>query len=117
VVGLAAAGVLWLAFDRPQASLVVASIALALAAIAFVWPRSLHRTITRGLERFARAVAMAVTWVLMTVLFFLVFLPLGLALRAAGKLAITRRPDRRLASYWVPVPDHKPSLDSYRRQF
>lgn len=116
-VGSAAAGLLWLVFARPVAAAVVAGVALALTVIAFLWPLSLHRTITRGLERFARALATAVTWVLMTLLFFLVFLPLGLALRAAGKLGITRRPDPRLASYWEPAAGREPTLDSYRRQF
>jgi hypothetical protein len=116
-VGLAAASVVWLALARPVAAVVLAGIALSVTAIAWLWPLTLHQTITRGLDRLARAVATAVTWVLMTLLFYLVFLPLGLLLRAAGKLGVTRRPDRRLDSYWTDVSQRSPTLESYRRQF
>jgi hypothetical protein len=116
-VGLTAAGLLWLVFGRPVAASVVAGIGLALTAIALLWPLTLHRTITRALERFARIVASGVTWVLMTLLFYLVFLPLGLFLRTAGKLGITRGGDPKRASYWEPAAGREPTLDSYRRQF
>ena len=116
-VGLTVAGILWLVFARPVAAVVVAGVGLALTVIALLWPLTLHRSITRALDRFARAVASGVTWVLMTLLFYLVFLPLGLVLRAAGKLGITRGSDPARSSYWEAAAGREPTLDSYRRQF
>jgi hypothetical protein len=53
----------------------------------------------------------------MTLLFYLVFLPLGAFLRARGKLGISKGADRRLASYWISTEERQPTPESYRRQF
>lgn len=116
-VGLAAAVLVAFGFDHPVAGAVIAGIALALAATALASPLGAYATVSRGLERFARAVASAVTWVLMTLLYYLVVLPLGLVLRARGRLRITRRPDPALPSYWTPTDGRERPADSYRRQF
>jgi len=60
---------------------------------------------------------MAVTWVLMTLLYFVFFLPVGLLLRAGRRLGITTAPDRALPSYWSAVSGPARTLDSYRKQF
>ena len=78
--------------------------------------RSLHDGQV-DVDRFAHAVGSAVTWVLMTVLFYLVFLPAGLFLRR--KLAITKGADRRLPTYWIATEERERarSPESYRKQF
>jgi hypothetical protein len=55
----------------------------------------------------------------MTLLYYLLFLPVGLVLRARGKLAITRSPDPRRSSYWISVDERERARtsESYRRQF
>lgn len=119
-VGLAVAALLWwLRRGRPGpqvAPLVVAGVALLFAAIAFASPLGLYPRIERVLDAFGRAVGGVVTWLLMTVLFFVFVFPVGLALRLAGKLAITKGFDPRRSSYWS-KPRHASGADSYRKQF
>jgi hypothetical protein len=115
-VGFAAAlaiGWLW----RPTAGYVVAGVTTVLTVLALAFPLTAHARIQRGLQIFARGVGLVITWVLMTVLFYLVFLPLGLALRLGGKLGITTRPDPRLATYWKTTDPARRTPESYRKQF
>ncbi|HVR95361.1 MAG TPA: hypothetical protein VMW27_02020 [Thermoanaerobaculia bacterium] len=114
VVGLIAAALLF--FWKPVLAAVVAAISVTLALIAFTAPLTLHKQVTRALDAFARGVGMAVTWVLMTVLYYILFLPVGLLLRARRRLGITRSPDPALATYWKPTLRDK-SAESYRKQF
>lgn len=118
VIGLAIAALL--ALWKPLFAAVVAAIALVLLAVALAAPGAYAR-IAAGLERFGHWVGRAVTWLLMPLLFYLLFLPVGLALRAAGKLRITRGPDPSRATYWdTPEPGQAwggGGAASYRRQF
>lgn len=118
VIGLAIAALL--ALWKPLFGAVVAAIALVLLAVALSAPRAYGR-IAAGLERFGHWVGRAVTWLLMPLLYVLLFLPVGLALRTAGKLRITRGPDPSRATYWdTPEPGQGwggAGADSYRRQF
>jgi hypothetical protein len=114
IVGLLAATLLF--FWKPVVAAVVAAISLTLALIAFAAPLTLHKKVTRALDAFARGVGMTVTWVLMTLLYYVLFLPVGLLLRARRRLGITRTPDPALATYWKPTLRDK-SAESYRKQF
>jgi hypothetical protein len=116
-VGLTVAALLYFVGHRGTAAAVVAAIALALALLALVAPLTAFKKVSSVLEAFARGVASVVTWVLMTLLYYIVFLPAGLVLRARGKLAITKGADRRLATYWTPTEGRETPLESYRRQF
>jgi hypothetical protein len=117
-VGAAAA--LLLAFWKPPLAVVVGAIAVALLALALAAPGGYAR-VAAALERFGRAVGQAMTWLLMPLLFYLLFLPVGLALRTAGKLRLTRGADPARATYWEePVPGHAWGAggeEQYRRQF
>jgi hypothetical protein len=117
-IGLVVAALL--ALWKPLFAAVVAAIALVLLLVALAAPAA-YAKISGGLERFGHWVGRAVTWLLMPLLFVLLFLPVGLVLRAAGKLRITRGPDPSRASYWdVPEPGQgwgDAGADSYRRQF
>lgn len=117
-VGLAIAALL--ALWKPLFAAVVAAIALVLLAVALVAPGAYGR-IAAGLERFGHWVGRAMTWLLMPLLFYGLFLPVGLALRAAGKLRITRGADPARATYWeAPEPGQGwggRGAESYRRQF
>src|SRR3954468_17920436 len=86
VIGLAAAAVIH--HFRTTAGFVVAGIALLFLGIALASPLGLYPRLLRLFDLFAHAVGTAVTWVLMTVLYYLFFLPAGLLLRATHKLAI-----------------------------
>jgi hypothetical protein len=115
LVGLAIAAVVY-HFWKPEAAYVIAGISLVLGLLALAAPPA-YRKVAGLLDRFGHAVGMAVTWVLMIVLYYLLFLPVGLLLRAQGKLAVTRHPDRRLASYWVSTEGRPWTAESYRKQF
>ena len=117
LVGLAAAGAVYYFFRHEVAAGVIATIAAILTLIALASPRGLHKKVTRALERFARGVGAAVTWVLMTLLYYLVFLPVGALLRARHRLGITRAADPGLATYWKRTDGRARTPESYRRQF
>jgi hypothetical protein len=115
VIGLAAAAVIH--HFRPTAGFVVGGIALLFLGIALASPLALYPRLMRLFDLFAHAVGTAVTWVLMTVLYYLFFLPAGLLLRATHKLAITTGFDRRLPTYWKTADERGRTPEAYRKQF
>jgi hypothetical protein len=115
LVGLAIAAVVFYLWKR-ELGYVIAGVSLALALLALAAPRA-YLKVMALLDRFAHAVGMAVTWLLMTLLYYLLFLPVGLLLRARGRLAVTKRPDRRLPSYWTSTEGKSWTAESYRKQF
>lgn len=117
LVGLAAAALIWWLWKSAVAATVVAGIALVTLLLALAFPTTAYRRLSRALETFGHAVGMAVTWVLMTLLYLVLFLPVGLLLRAGHKLGITTAFDRRLPSYWSAPMSPARTLDSYRKQF
>ena len=81
------AGVLWL---------------LALLAPKLLWP------LEKVMATIFRAVTAALTAVLLTVFFFLIFTPIGLILQLTRKDPLGKRFDRQRASYWFDVPEDGP---------
>jgi hypothetical protein len=118
VVGLVVAAALWL--WKPVLGMVAAGVTLGLLAIALVSPGGLYPKVEGGIAAFARGVGLAVSWVTLTLVFFLVVLPLGLVLRALGKLRLDRGPDgpdRSAASYWRAPDTAGTSPARHDRQF
>jgi len=115
-VGVAFAALLYFVGHKVRTAEVVAGIAMVLALLALAAPLTAFKKVNHALEIFAWGLATGVTWVLMAILFYVVFLPIGLVLRAQKKLGITKGADRRLPSYWIPT-DRETLLESYRRQF
>ena len=116
-VGLAVAALLYFVFHKGTAAGVVAAIAVVITLTALASPLGAYKTLSRWLDIFAHAVGSVVTWVLMTALFYLVFLPAGLFLRR--KLAVTKGADRRLPTYWIATEERERARtpESYRKQF
>lgn len=116
-IGLAVAALLYFVFHKERTAEVIAVVAILVALTALASPLGAYKTLSRWLDRFAHAVGAAVTWVLMTVLFYLVFLPAGLFLRR--KLAVTKGADRRLPTYWIATEERERARtpESYRKQF
>jgi hypothetical protein len=116
-VGLAVAALLYFVFHKVRTAEGIAAIAAVIALTALASPLGAYKTLSRWLDRFAHAVGSAVTWVLMVVLFYVVFLPAGLMLRR--KLAITKGADRRLPTYWIATEERERARtpESYRKQF
>jgi hypothetical protein len=99
----------WLG-DRPRPvwPLIVGGV---LVAAALAWPPAvlpLHRLWLPV----ARLVAVVNTWLLLGFVFFGILLPIGLLLRALGRLQYRGGPRRDLASYRIEVPsDHDTRLE------
>jgi hypothetical protein len=115
-VGFAVAGLFYYLGLEVMAA-VVAAVTLVLTILALAAPLTAYRRVTGWIDRFARGVGVVVTWALMTILYYVVFLPLGLFLRARGKLAITQGTDPSRPTYWRSTADRVKTLDSYRKQF
>lgn len=118
-IGLAVAALVLFFWKKPVPAAVIASIALLFSLPALLAPLTAGRSLARALDRFAYAVGTGVTWILMPLLYYLLFLPVGLVLRARGRLAITRGFDPRRSSYWTSVEERERARtpESYRRQF
>ena len=117
-VGLVAAALL--ALWKPPFAAVVAAIALVVLALAIASPLGAYGRLSGWIERFARGVGTAVTWILMPLLFYGLFLPVGLLLRAGGKLRLTRAPDPARPSYWTEPAEGRGwggPPERYRKQF
>jgi hypothetical protein len=117
LIGLSVAAVFYFFLKRPVPAAVIAAIALLFTLLALLAPLTAYKALTRALDRFGYLVATAVTWVLLTLLYYLLFMPLGWLLRVQGKLRIARGFDPRRPSYWVSLEDRVPTAESYRRQF
>lgn len=117
LIGLAFAALLYFVGHKVRSAEVVAGIAVVLALLALAAPLTVFKKINHVLEIFARGVATGVSWILMTFLYYVVFWPVGLVLRAGHKLGITRGADRSLPSYWISTGDRENPLESYKRQF
>jgi hypothetical protein len=98
-------------------AMVVLAVAALLLLLALVSPLGAFRRVGRALELFGRAVGVALTWLLMAVVYYALFLPVGLLLRARGRLRLRKRLDPAAPTYWTPVPERPASLERYRRQF
>lgn len=114
-VGFAIA--LLLAWWKPLIGAVAGGLSVVVLLLALLSPLGAYAGLSRGLERFGHGVGVVVTWVLMSLVFFLVFLPLGLLLRLTGKLGIRRGAEPDRATYWEPVAWSEITPESYRRQF
>ncbi len=73
-----------------------------------VFPQLL-RPIEKMWLKFAEILGAIMTRVILTVFFFLVVTPFGLALRLLGKDLLSLRYDEKLDSYWVPVEEDGPT--------
>jgi predicted membrane channel-forming protein YqfA (hemolysin III family) len=116
-VGLAVAAALAWLLHRPVPALVVAVLSITVALLALAAPLTLYRRLRGALDRLGHWVGTGVTWLLMTVLFYLLFVPAGLIMRAMGKLAFTRFADPAVDTYWTPTEGRVHSAESYRKQF
>ena len=116
-VGLAAAALFAFVFHKPRFAMVVVSIASIVGLSALISPLGIYGWITRGVEKLGYWIGTLLTWILMPLLFFFLFFPVGLFLRARKRLGITRGRDSRLASYWISTTERKSTRESYDRQF
>lgn len=93
------AGILYLRHE-PGAALWLVGLSPVLAVIALTAPVLLHPVHVVWMP-VARGIARALTWLLLTAVFVLVFTPWGLVARALGRDPLDRKIDRNRASYWI----------------
>ncbi len=104
-------------FHRPTLASVIASIAAVVTLIALVSPLGGFRRLTAGVEKLGRGIGLLLTWILMPLIYFLFFLPVGLYLRARGKIGITHGADAKLSTYWISTESLPSDPETYERQF
>lgn len=106
----------WPLKDGGEPRLWAAGLAAALLALALAWPRGLHPLAVVWLG-FGALLHRIVSPIMLGVMFFGVFMPMGLAMRLAGKdpLRLKREPDS--ASYWIARTPPGPAPESMTKQF
>lgn len=101
--------------DRPAAPYMLGA-GGALMFLGLIWP-----TILRPLQRAWMALAVVMGWVMtrviLGVLFYLVFTPMGILARISGKRFIEKGFDARRASYWDKRSGDVSDPKRYERQF
>jgi hypothetical protein len=96
---------LWLLGIGPGLALLALTVPVALRPLHFVWMPA------------ARFVAKAITWLVLTLAYYLVITPYGIVMRLMGKDPLERKFEPARASYWVPR-DRKPfDPTSLERQY
>jgi hypothetical protein len=65
----------------------------------------------------ARALARLLTWILLTLVFYLVFTPFGMIMRATGRDPLHRRWERQAPTYWIQRRDGPFDPERTRRQY
>ena len=115
VVCLIWAGVLaWRGKAAPVPWLLGAAPVLALFA---AWAPAALGPLHRVWMPVARGVAHALTWVLLSAVFFLVFTPYGMIARLLGKDPLERKLDPARSSYWIPREDGSFDPEGLDRQY
>ena len=109
VFGLLSAALLWK--SRPAAPY-----CLALTAF-FGLSALLAPGVLAPLERiwmkFAEKLSVVMTYVIVTLTFYLAVTPLALMFRLFGKDSLGKKFDRKLGSYWIPVEENGPGTRPY----
>ncbi len=85
-----------------------------IAVSGLVYPRGL-KPLCIALSLLAWPIGIVVNELLMAVMFFAVFVPLGLIFRCLGRDALQRKLDRDADSYWQPKPPPKDAASYFRR--
>jgi hypothetical protein len=84
--------------------------------IRFVVPALLHRVYT-GWMAVVGVIGKINTYILLSVVFFVIFTPAGLLMRLFGKDKMQRRYDPGAASYWIPIEDKPLDKKRYEQRF
>jgi hypothetical protein len=90
--------------------------AIAFAAAAFLFPRVLHPFNVLWFK-FGLLLHHIVTPIVLGLMFYTVFTPIGLWMRMIGKRPLHLRFDRNAKTYWVPRQPPGPTPGSFHNQF
>jgi len=108
-------GLIWYKFGAPGIAQKVWIVGGVLVAAFYAIP-PIRRPLYLGWMYAAFPIGFVVSHVILALIYYLVFTPIGLLLRLFGKDPMSRKIDREAASYWV---EHDPHRDParYFRQF
>jgi hypothetical protein len=93
----------------------VLAVSAAIAVVGIAVPRAVRMVFVAWMA-VAFPIGWVVSYVVLAAVFYLVFCPIGLALKLCGHDPLQRRFDRRAASYWSPRP-RSDDKSRYFRQF
>ena len=98
-----------------RGSLALLVLAAALLGLALAWPRA-WAPVERALNRAARGLTAAVTWILLGAVFLVCFVPGRLLLVLLRRDPLRRAWEPARSSYWEPLPPAG-GAERFRRQF
>lgn len=115
--GIMLAVAAWLAFRlrHPIPAAILAALSAFVLVSAAVLPR-VFDAFERGVGRFAHGVGTAITWILLTPFFYLVFVPGRLFLALRGKDPLRLKFPSKEPTYWVPWKP-PPTKEHYTKQY
>ncbi len=102
-------------FESPGLILVTALIGV--IEIAFLFFPSLYKKFYQAWNWFTRKIGQFNTYLILSLIFYLVFTPIALILRLLGKDLLDQKFDSRASSYWHPRPPGEKKLEDYRKIF
>ena len=115
-VSLLAAGVLVLFSDTQRLHWVLAGLGAALAVLGLVAPRTLKSLYVPWMG-LALVLGVLMTYILLTLVFFLVITPIGLLMRLFGRDPMRRTLARKAESYWIPKKHEAPARERLTRYY
>jgi hypothetical protein len=115
IFGAIVSGILYAKLGWPVGSWVPLAAGVILAAVHYAIP-AIRRPIYLGWMYAFLPLGMAMSFLLLAAIFFLVFAPIGFIMRLAGRERVPRSFDRAATTYWIQRPAARP-VDSYFRQF
>lgn len=95
----------WLVGASPVLMLLALAAPAALRPLHFIW------------MPIAKGIAKALTWVLLTLTYYLVFTPFGVIMRLFGKDPLERKMDPKRSSYWIRRQDSSFDPDRMSKQY
>jgi hypothetical protein len=113
VFGLLGGLLLWRGKEYYYLFFIICAALLILGSVYPVWLRPLFR-VWMG---FATVMGWVMTRVILTLLFYLVFTPIGAVARLVGKDMLNRQIDRNCASYWIHKTKRTGEKKRYENQF
>jgi len=100
---------------RSVVALTLGGLAVLAALLSLVYPRG-NRVLYVGIAVLAYPIGFVMSYVIMGLLFFAIFAPVGALLRIFGKDPLHRAWQREQSSYWTPARGRR-AKQSYFRQF
>jgi hypothetical protein len=106
----------WWGKENYTLALLLAGLAMTIGLSGVICPRTV-RLVFVGWMILAFPVGWLISTLCLVILFYLVFLPVGLCFKVLGRDTMTRKYESDLSSYWAPKPQPAGGLRSYFRQF